>query len=94
MVPEDGRVYTALSRVPPSVGTEMQSLSALGSPIAWLFAKPLSSEGAASNGFALTGGRFNYTAEVAFPRTGHSVTISLQFKERRAINSKVSFMYN
>jgi hypothetical protein len=54
----------------------LQSLTPVGTPIAWLFAKPI--EGA-KNGFALTGGVFNYTAVVKFPQTGHSTTVKLRF---------------
>ena len=77
MVTEDGRTYTALSKINPQVGTEMQSLTPVGTPIAWLFAQPLRG---AQNGFTLTGGKFNYTADVAFVDTGHSATVRLNFK--------------
>ena len=39
VVTEDGRTYTAISRIPPSVGTAMQALTPIGTPIAWLFAR-------------------------------------------------------
>jgi len=76
----DGRTYTAVSRVPPAAGFPMQTLVAAGTPIAWLFARPL---GRAKNGFALTGGTMNYTGEVQFLESGHSATIKMNFKVSR-----------
>ncbi len=79
VVTEDGRTYTAISRVPESIGTAMQSLTAVGSPIAWLFAQPVGG-GGSKNGFELSGGVFNYTATIRYPQSGHSATIKFQFK--------------
>ena len=78
MVTEDGRTYTALSKIPPMIGTAIQSLTCVGTPIAWLFGRPLGEK--APNGFTLTGGHFNYTARIKFPDTGHEVTVKLDFK--------------
>ncbi|XP_018054137.1 PREDICTED: nidogen-2 isoform X4 [Atta colombica] len=69
---KDGRTYTALSRVPEEIGASFQLLSNLGSIIAWLFAKPVSDT---ENGYELTGGLFNHTAELNFPLSGDKVTI-------------------
>lgn len=74
---EEGRTYTALSRIPAAVGSDLQSLLAVGDVIGWLFAKARSG---LPNGFQLTGGRFNSTAEVSFPQTSHAITISQQFQ--------------
>lgn len=73
---EEGRTYTALSRVPPSIGYDMQSVLAVGDVIGWLFAK---SRSGLPNGFTQTGGVFNRTAEVNFPQTGHRVVVDEQF---------------
>ncbi|XP_029175625.1 nidogen-2 isoform X4 [Nylanderia fulva] len=69
---KDGRTYTALSRVPQEIGASFQLLNNLGSVIGWLFAKPVSDT---ENGYELTGGLFNHTAELVFPETGDKVTI-------------------
>eukprot|EP00095_Tigriopus_kingsejongensis_P011899 snap_masked-scaffold111_size354240-processed-gene-1.0 protein:Tk11899 transcript:snap_masked-scaffold111_size354240-processed-gene-1.0-mRNA-1 annotation:"hypothetical protein DAPPUDRAFT_314322" len=76
VVTEDGRTYTAISKVPTRIGPEMRGLTPLGSPIAWLFSQPVQG---AKNGFDVTGGVLNYTGIVRFPDTGHSVTIQLSF---------------
>ncbi|XP_072765184.1 nidogen isoform X3 [Anoplolepis gracilipes] len=69
---KDGRTYTALSRVPQEIGASFQLLGNLGGVIGWLFAKPISDT---ENGYELTGGLFNHTAELVFPSTGDKVTI-------------------
>ena len=55
----------------------MQSLTVIGTPIAWLFAKPDNSD--SKNGFTATGGKFNYTAEVKFPESGDIARIFMTF---------------
>jgi len=52
VVPADGRTYTAVSIIPPSVGYDMQSLNVIGASIGWLFARPVKG---ALNGYQLTG---------------------------------------
>ncbi|XP_018362024.1 PREDICTED: nidogen-2 isoform X2 [Trachymyrmex cornetzi] len=69
---KDGRTYTALSRVSEEIGASFQLLGNLGGIIAWLFAKPVSDT---ENGYELTGGLFNHTAELNFPSSGDKVTI-------------------
>ncbi|KAK2575184.1 hypothetical protein KPH14_003221 [Odynerus spinipes] len=69
---KDGRTYTALSRVPEEIGASFQLLSNLGGIIGWLFAKPI---GGTKNGYELTGGLFNHTAELVFTSTNDRVTI-------------------
>ncbi|XP_067119899.1 nidogen [Centruroides vittatus] len=76
VVTADGRTYTAVSRAPPSIGYDMQSLTILGGVIGWLFALPGKD---ARNGFMTTGGAFNRTAEIKFPQSGHHVTVKEQF---------------
>ncbi|CAG2164803.1 unnamed protein product [Oppiella nova] len=76
IVTEEGRTYTAISRIPQNVGFDLQTISTIGSVIGWLFA---STKSGAPNGFMLTGGIFNRTAEVDFPQTGHRIYISEQF---------------
>ena len=77
VVTADGRTYTAISRIPASLGWHMQGLVPLGTVISWLFALP--GDGG-SNGFALTGGVLNYTAEVTYPDSGHKASIQFVFK--------------
>ncbi|XP_076628478.1 nidogen isoform X5 [Colletes latitarsis] len=69
---EDGRTYTALSRMPEEIGASFQLLGNLGGVIGWLFAKPI---GDTMNGYELTGGLFNHTAELTFPSSDYKVTI-------------------
>ncbi|XP_015113339.1 nidogen-2 isoform X5 [Diachasma alloeum] len=69
---KDGRTYTALSRIPESVGQDFQLLGTLGGVIGWLFAKPM---GEIKNGYQLTGGLFNHTAELVYDSTGSRITI-------------------
>lgn len=95
VVTEDGRTYTAISkyvrafsrtilqriflfRVDKNLGEDIQSLSVIGTPIAWLFALPLTA--GSQNGFTVSGGKFNYTAEVFFPQSGKSARVSMVFK--------------
>ena len=40
MVTEDGRTYTAISRLPGHLGWQLQAAVPLGTVISWLFAKP------------------------------------------------------
>ncbi|XP_043265975.1 nidogen isoform X2 [Colletes gigas] len=69
---EDGRTYTALSRMPEGIGASFQLLGNLGGVIGWLFAKPV---GDTMNGYELTGGLFNHTTELTFPPSDYKVTI-------------------
>ena len=39
VVTEDGRTYTAISRIPEQLGWQMQAVVPLGTVISWLFAK-------------------------------------------------------
>ncbi|XP_047002161.1 nidogen isoform X1 [Schistocerca americana] len=76
IVTPDGRTYTAVSRVPELLGYDMQTLSILGGVIGWVFARPV---GKGLNGYQLTGGVFNHTAEIEFPNTGHKITLRQRF---------------
>lgn len=58
---KDGRTYTALSRVPETIGQDFQLLSTLGGVIGWLFAKPI---GNTKNGYQLTGYYINLSLEI------------------------------
>ena len=83
VVTEDGRTYTAISGIPPELGWDMQGVVPVGTIISWLFAKP--SEGG-QNGFSLTGGLLNYTAEVFYPDTGDRVSLAFQFQGSDVFN--------
>ena len=76
VVTAEGRSYTGISKIPSSLGWHLQGLVPVGNVMAWLFALP--KEGAV-NGFSLTGGVLNYTAEVSYPGSGDSVTIKFVF---------------
>lgn len=74
---KEGRVYTGVNNINPTLGTDLQTaLVPLSSIIGWLFAVPLSG---APNGFTLTGGLFNRTVNVHFPQTGHNAIIVEQY---------------
>ena len=53
VVTKDGRVYTAISKLPPSIGFSMQSLYPIGGVLGWLFAALTTPK--AHNGFSITG---------------------------------------
>ena len=56
VVTNDGRTYTAISRIPDTIGYSMQSLYAVGSILGFLFALP--QQPMLHNGFVLTGTYF------------------------------------
>ena len=77
--------FTESCRVPKSIGEELQSLTVIGTPIAWLFALPNDENPQSQNGFTITGGVFNYTAEIKFPEQNnvddhYSAKITMQFQ--------------
>ncbi|XP_023943283.2 nidogen [Bicyclus anynana] len=76
VVVADGRSYTALSQAPSSLGGSLQLLNVLGGVPGWLFAKP---SGSAKNGYQLTGGVFNHTAQIYFPETNDRITITQEY---------------
>lgn len=80
----EGRSYTALSRVPDQIGYDLQSITAIGTGIAWLFASPVNN---VKNGFVTTGGTMNRTVEVDFPQTGHRVEVQQQFEGLDVFNN-------
>ena len=53
IVTEEGRTFTAVSRIPPQLGFSMQSLYLITDILGWLFAVPQST--LAKNGYMLTG---------------------------------------
>ncbi|KAF8381850.1 nid-1 [Pristionchus pacificus] len=74
----DGKVYTAVSKVPDTLGSSFLLLTPIGSLMGWLFAE--APEGA-KNGFDITGGLFNRTANVHYD-DHYAVTINQQFAGR------------
>ncbi|KAI1284954.1 Nidogen-1 [Halotydeus destructor] len=72
----EGRTFTALNQVPVAIGRDLQLAMTLGDVIGWMFALE---EPGLPNGFTLTGGIFNRTAEIQFPQTGHKLNIVEQF---------------
>lgn len=52
VVTKTGRTFTAISKVPSSLGHDMQSLSVIVSVMGWLFALP---DPGAKNGYEMTG---------------------------------------
>ena len=53
VVTEDGRTYTAISRLEEGLGWQLQAAVPLGTVISWLFARP---EGGGQNGFSIPPG--------------------------------------
>ncbi|CAH2236693.1 jg20911 [Pararge aegeria aegeria] len=76
VVVADGRSYTAISQAPNGLGGSLQLLNVLGGVTGWLFAKP---SGTAKNGYQLTGGVFNHTADIFFPESGDRITINQEY---------------
>ncbi|XP_044255979.1 nidogen [Tribolium madens] len=72
----DGRAYTAISKIPESIGFDIQSLQILGGVIGYIFAKPIRN---AQNGYQFTGGVFNHTAILKFLNTSQTVTIKQKY---------------
>lgn len=72
----DARAYTGISRVPKTVGYDIQSLQILGGVIGWLFAKPTKN---ALNGYQLTGGHFNHTGTITFLNDSKQIIIKQKY---------------
>ena len=66
-----------LLRLERQLGYDLQGVTPLGSPIAWLFSQPVQG---ADNGFTMTGGVFNYTARATFQDTLETIVVKFQFK--------------
>ncbi|XP_030745606.1 nidogen-2 isoform X2 [Sitophilus oryzae] len=76
VVTVDGRAYTAISKIPESIGADIQILQILGGVIGYLFAKPIRG---AVNGFQITGGLLNHTSNIRFLNSSHEVYINQKF---------------
>lgn len=74
---QDGRSYTAFSRVPAELGAELQLLTPVAMSIGWMFAKPAAA--GAPNGFALTGGKLTHSVEQFFPQSGERLTLTMRY---------------
>ena len=81
-------MFVTIRGCPSDLGYDLQAVTPLGSPIAWLFSQPMQG---AENGFSLTGGVFNYTAKATFLDTmGETITIRFYFKGLDAFGSLVA----
>lgn len=76
VVMTDARAYTAISKIPTTIGADIQAVQIMGATIAFLFAKPV---GESLNGFQLTGGIFNHSATIEFPNTNQKVSIRQKY---------------
>ncbi|GCB73342.1 hypothetical protein scyTo_0002489 [Scyliorhinus torazame] len=76
VVVNDGRSYTAISRIPAALGWSLLPLSSVGSIIGWMFA--LEQPGY-ENGFSVVGGEFDRRAEVTFTPGNEKLTINQHF---------------
>ncbi|XP_066245508.1 nidogen [Euwallacea similis] len=76
IVTADGRAYTAISKIPESIGGDVQTLQILGSVIGYLFAQPIRG---ALNGFSKTGGQVNHSATITFLNTSQVVRTIQKF---------------
>lgn len=52
ILPQDGRSYTAVAKIPERLGYDLQAVIVLGTSIGWLFSTSVKG---APNGFTLTG---------------------------------------
>lgn len=52
IVPQDGRAYTAIAKIPERLGYDLQTVITLGTSIGWLFSTMVKGT---PNGFTLTG---------------------------------------
>ncbi|CAG0901758.1 unnamed protein product [Darwinula stevensoni] len=77
VVSSEGRVYTAISKIPVEIGADLQSLNVIGTLVAWIFAMP---RNGALNGYQITGGIFNQSATVEFPQTGHRIAMNHRYE--------------
>ena len=81
-------MFVTILGCPSDLGYDLQAVTPLGSPIAWLFSQPMQG---AENGFSLTGGVFNYTAKATFLDTmSETITIRFYFKGLDAFGSLVA----
>ena len=68
VIMSDGRIYTAISRMAPEIGFDLQLINLLGEIIGWVFAKPMQKT---VNGYDLTGGHFEHKATIKFGGDGN-----------------------
>lgn len=76
---QDGRSYTAVTSLSPTLGFQLQVLQLLAGPIGFLFAKPTESSIPLKNGYQLTGGKFNHTSTILFHGSDKKVVITQRF---------------
>ncbi|XP_067840235.1 nidogen-1 [Heptranchias perlo] len=76
VVVNDGRSYTAISRIPAALGWSLLPLSSVGSIIGWMFA--LEQPGY-ENGFSIVGGEFTRRAEITFSPGNEKLAINQHF---------------
>ncbi|GMT09886.1 hypothetical protein PFISCL1PPCAC_1183, partial [Pristionchus fissidentatus] len=74
----DGKTYTAVSKIPDSLGNSFLLLTPIGSLMGWLFAEI---PHGAKNGFDVTGGLLNRTTTVHYD-DHYAITITQQFAGR------------
>lgn len=82
VVTKEGRTYTAISRIPASIGYTMQSLYTVGSTLGFVFALPQGSGD--KNGFMIAGGQFNRTATVQFQPSGERFSLKQTYEGQDA----------
>ncbi|XP_078726451.1 nidogen-2-like [Lampetra fluviatilis] len=75
VVSADGRVYVAVSRVPPALGWALQLLPSLASPLAWLYSPGPGGQ----RGFGVAGGRLVQRATVTFSPGGERLHVTQRF---------------
>lgn len=71
----DGRTYTAITALNSELGPKVQLIEIIGGVIGWIFAKPV---GQTSNGYQITGGKFNHTSSIRFD-TGENLHITQRY---------------
>ncbi|KAI5711004.1 hypothetical protein M8J75_013255 [Diaphorina citri] len=71
---ENNRHYTVLTNLPSNLGPSLQLASFWANSVGWLFSKSIS----APNGYQISGGVFNYSAELIFS-TGQRLHVQEEF---------------
>jgi len=77
VITNDGRTYTAINRIPDTIGWAMQSLYPIGGILGFLFAFP--QQPTLHNGFVLTGVYTNYSLSCHFHAPVHRRRSSVNF---------------
>lgn len=86
-----GRISTGMREMNRELVYDIQTAAvAINNALSWLFASRINN---VPNGFTLTGGFFNRTAQLNFPQSGHGITLKEQYLGNDIFNS-INFKAN